>query len=76
MRRSIPASGSARSSRIRSGSTTPGTAAPVPESSFATPLEATLSWFAAVNAKDKAAERVDQLKQVRVQLGAVTQAAH
>jgi hypothetical protein len=35
--------------------TTPGTAAPVPESSFATPLEATLSWFAAVNAKDRAA---------------------
>ncbi len=34
---------------------TPGTAAPVPESSFATPLEATLSWFAAVNAKDRAA---------------------
>jgi F-type H+-transporting ATPase subunit epsilon len=28
------------------------------------------------HAKDKAAERVDQLKQVRVQLGAVTQTAH
>jgi hypothetical protein len=35
---------------------TPGAAAPVPESSsFATPLEATLSWFAAVNSKDRAA---------------------
>ena len=28
------------------------------------------------HAKDKAAERVDQLKQVRVQLGAITQAVH
>ncbi len=28
------------------------------------------------HARDKAAERVDQLKQVRTQLGAVTQAAH
>ena len=28
------------------------------------------------HARDKAAERVDQLKQVRAQLGAVTQAAH
>ena len=35
--------------------TSPGTAAPVSKSSFATPLEATLSWFAAVNAKDRAA---------------------
>jgi hypothetical protein len=35
--------------------TTQGTAVPVPESSFATPLEAALSWFAAVNAKDRAA---------------------
>ena len=35
--------------------TAPRTAAPVPQSSFATPLEATLSWFAAVNAKDRAA---------------------
>jgi hypothetical protein len=35
--------------------TTQGTAAPVPESSFATPLKATLSWFAAVDAKDSAA---------------------
>jgi len=35
--------------------TAPGTGVPVAESSFATPLEATLSWFAAVNAKNRAA---------------------
>ena len=28
---------------------------PIPETSFATPLKATLSWFAAVNVKDQAA---------------------
>jgi hypothetical protein len=35
--------------------TATGNAAAVSLSSFATPLQATLSWFAAVNAKDKAA---------------------
>lgn len=34
---------------------TPATAAPGPEWSFATPRAATLSWFAAVNAKNRAA---------------------
>jgi hypothetical protein len=34
---------------------TPAAAAPGPEWSFATPREATLSWFAAVNAKNRAA---------------------
>jgi hypothetical protein len=33
----------------------PGAAAAVPPPSFGTPLQATLSWFAAVNAKDGAA---------------------
>ncbi len=35
--------------------TTQPAVAPVPEPAFATPLAATLSWFAAVNAKDRAA---------------------
>jgi F-type H+-transporting ATPase subunit epsilon len=42
-------------------------------------IEAAEARLAAVkegHAKDKAAERVDQLKQVRVQLGTVTQTAH
>src|ERR1700682_1308126 len=38
--------------------------------------EARLAEVKEGHAKDKAAERVDQLKQVRVQLGAVTQTAH
>jgi hypothetical protein len=48
-----PASPAASASASRADSA--GAVATVSAASFATPLQATLSWFAAVNAKDRAA---------------------
>ena len=48
-----PASSAGAADAASPGS--PGTVASVSTSSFGTPLQATLSWFAAVNAKDKVA---------------------